>query len=306
ENYCYTNYDTTAWAYELNGLTGTLRLTFVRGTIESSTYDKLRIYDGSDNTAPLLFEHTATERRHLGPAGSALLDPAPVYATVDVTSTSGNLYMEMTSDVSVNCTTDQYDPWEWEVYCLNCSAPTATFNLVENCVNREYTAEVIITDAGASDPLTATNLTSGESLTGLGVGVHTFGPYPVNEENVFRVFNEAYEQCRITSDTVTYTSEECISVTCGFDNYTHCYGNNEDRWYTYRSAENVPLTLAFLSGQMITGDRITLYNGADETAAVIYTGINGGNLAGFAVPSANSENTITLRIQSNEAGSCED
>lgn len=306
ENYCYTNYDTTAWAYELNGLTGTLRLTFVRGTIESSTYDKLRIYDGADNTAPLLFEHTATARRHLGPVGSALLDPAPEYSTVDVTSSSGNLYMEMTSDISVNCTSDQYDPWEWEVYCLNCSAPTATFNLVENCVSREYTAEVIITDAGATDPLTATNLTSGESLTGLGVGVHTFGPYPVNEENVFRVFNEAYEQCRLTSDTLTYTSEECISVTCGFDNYTHCYGNNEDRWYTYRSAQNVQLTLAFLGGQMISGDRITLYNGADETAAVIYTGINGGNLTGFAVPSGNSENTLTLRIESNDAGSCED
>ncbi len=307
QTYCYTNYDTTAWAYELVGATGTLRLTFLRGTIERSVYDKLRIYDGADNTAPLLFEHTGTEFSpyELGPDGSAILSTGGIYYGVDVAATGNNLYMEMTSDVSVACG-ETFDAWEWEVYCLDCVNPTATFNIVENCTSREYSTEVIITDTGADDPLTATNLTTGTSLTGLGVGVHTFGPYPVDSPNVFRVFNEAYEQCRTTSDTLTFAAEDCISVTCGFDNYTYCYGNNEDRWYTFQSAQNVPLTLAFLSGQMIAGDLITVYNGADETAAEIYSGNNGGNLTGFAVPSGNAENQLTLRIRSNEAGSCDD
>jgi hypothetical protein len=307
QTYCYTNYDTTAWAYELVGASGTLRLTFLRGTIERSVYDKLRIYDGADNTAPLLFEHTGTEFApyELGPDGSAILSTGGIYYGVDVAATGNNLYMEMTSDVSAACG-PTYDAWEWEVYCLDCVNPTATFNIVENCTSREYSTEVIITDTGADDPVTATNLTTGTSLTGLGVGVHTFGPYPVDSPNVFRVFNEAYEQCRTTSDTLTFAAEDCISVTCGFDNYTYCYGNNEDRWYTFQSAQNVPLTLAFLSGQMIAGDLITVYNGADETAAEIYSGNNGGNLTGFAVPSGNAENQLTLRIRSNEAGSCDD
>ncbi|MBK9513295.1 MAG: T9SS type A sorting domain-containing protein [Flavobacteriales bacterium] len=59
-------------------------------------------------------------------------------------------------------------------------------------------------------------------------------------------------------------------------------------------------------GQLLSGDQIVVYNGADETANVIYQGANGGNMAGFAVNSQNPENIITLRIRSNAAGSCDD
>ncbi|MCB0766698.1 MAG: T9SS type A sorting domain-containing protein [Flavobacteriales bacterium] len=309
ETYCYVANDAQAWAYELNSAGGnaTLRLSFVRGTIESSTFDHLRIYDGVDNTAPLLFDHTAAARRHLGPEGSAILDPAPVYSTVDVAATGNNLYMEMTSDGSVQCEgSTEYDEWEWEVYCLDCASPEVSFNVVPVCTSRGYSVEVEVTAVGGDATLTATNLGSGEEQTGLGTGTYTFGPYPVGEENVFRVFNETYPQCRATSDSLTYTAEECISVTCGFDNYTHCYGNDEDRWYTYQSAQNVPITLAFLGGQMLAGDRIVLYNGRDENAAVLYQGNNGGNFNGFAIPSANIENILTLRIESDGTGSCDD
>lgn len=309
ETYCYVANDAQAWAYELTGggANTSLRLTFVRGTIESSNYDSLRIYDGSDNMAPLLFEHTATARRHLGPEGSATLDPAPIYSTVDVTASGNNLYVEMSSDGSVQCEgSTEYDPWEWEVYCLDCASPEVAFNVVPVCTSRGYNVEVEVTGIGGDATLTATNLTSGEAQTGLGLGTYTFGPYPVEEENVFRVFNETYVQCRATSDSLTYTAEECISVTCGFDNYTHCYGNDEDRWYTYQSAQNVPITLAFVGGQMLAGDRIVLYNGRDENAPVLYQGNNGGNFNGFAIPSANVENILTLRIESDGTGSCDD
>lgn len=310
ETYCYVSSDAQAWAYELVGAGGnaTLRLTFTQGTIESNSYDDLTIYDGADNTAPILFQHTEAARRHLGPEGSATTDPAPVYYAVDVAATGNNLYMEMTSDGSIDCGSGSvdYDEWQWQVYCLDCTNPTATFNIVENCVNREYTAEVIVTNVGADDDLTITNLETGEELTGLGVGVHTFGPYPVDSLTILNVANEAYEQCRVASDSLVLTAEECISVTCGFDNYTHCYGNNEDRWYTFQSAQNVPMTIAFLSGQMLAGDRIILYNGPDEFSPVLYQGNNGGNLAGFAINSANAENIITMRMQSNEVGSCAD
>lgn len=307
ETYCYVANDNHAWAYELvGGGSATLKLTFIRGTIESNSFDRLRIYDGADNTAPLLFEHSASSRRHLGPEGSALTDPSPVYYGVDVAATGGRLYMEMTSDGSVQCGTDQFDEWEWEVYCLDCTNPTVTFNIVENCVAREYSTEVIITDAGADDPLSATNLVTGEVVADLGVGVHTFGPYPVDSTSVFRVFNQAYEQCRATSDTLVFAADSCINVTCGFENTTLCYGNNADRWYTWRSAQNVPLTLAFLGGQMLAGDYIEVFNGGNETAPQLYTGNNGGNFAGFAIPSSNADNMLTLHIVSNGAGSCED
>lgn len=310
ETYCYTANDAQAWAYELvdGGGTSTLRLTFLRGTIERSAYDKLRIYDGPDNTSPLLFEHTGTEffPYELGPDGSAVLSEDGIYLGVDVAATGNNLYMEMTSDGSVQCGTGTYDPWEWEVYCIDCTNPAVTFNVVADCLHRAYSTEVIVTDAGGDDGLTILNTLTGDVQSDLGVGVHTFGPYPVDSLSVFRVTNEQYEQCRVTSDTLTYTAEDCISVTCGFDNFEYCYENNEDRWYTYQAAQNQQMTIAFLQGQMLAGDRIVLYNGADETAPVLYQGINGGNFTGFAVPSANPENIITLRIQSDASGSCDD
>ena len=71
ETYCYVTTDTMAWAYELP-TAGTLRLKFLRGTIESSTWDKLTIYDGTDNTAPVLFTHGNTRR--ISPAGSGVLN----------------------------------------------------------------------------------------------------------------------------------------------------------------------------------------------------------------------------------------
>lgn len=105
---------------------------------------------------------------------------------------------------------------------------------------------------------------------------------------------------------LTFPSDSCIIRSCGFDNYEYCYENSEDRWYTYQSLQPVPTTIAFLWGQMLTGDRIVVYNGRNRDATVIYQGSNGGNLSGFAVNSRNTEHIITLRIQSNATGSCDD
>ena len=309
---CYADYDTLAWSYQLAGSPGssTLRLTFLQGSIEQSVYDKLRIYDGPSNTAPLLFEFSGSGIPfNLGPVGSATGTPDGAYLGVDVGSTTGTLYMEFTSDVSGSCEGgfNNYDSWVWEVYCIDCANPAATFNIVPDCPHRAYSTEVIVTEVGGDDLLNITDILTGESITGLGIGVHTFGPYPVDSASILRVFNESYPACRTTSDTLIYTAEECISVTCGFDNYEYCYENSEDRWYTYRSEQNVPMTIGFLQGQLLAGDRIEVYNGADESVLpALYTGNNGGNLTGFAINSQNVENTITLRIVSDATGSCED
>jgi hypothetical protein len=308
QTYCYTDYDTTAWSYELVGGAGsTMRLTFLRGTLERSAYDKLRIYDGANNNAPVLFEHTGTvySPYELGPEGSAILSEDGIYLGVDVAATGNALYMEMTSDVSGSCG-ETFDEWEWEVYCVDCTNPVATFNIVPDCAHQEFSAEVIVTQIGGDALLSITNLLGGDTLSGLGVGVHTYGPFPLDSSSKIRVFNETYPACRTNSDTLRYTAEECVSVTCGFDNTTLCYGNSDDRWYTYRSEQNVPMTIAFLYGQMVGGDSIYFYNGANGSAPLIYGGNNGGNLAGLAMPSANAGNTITMRIKTDATGSCVD
>ncbi|MFZ1695104.1 MAG: T9SS type A sorting domain-containing protein [Flavobacteriales bacterium] len=307
ETYCYINNENRAWAWEAPSAGATLNLAFVRGTIESNTWDNLRIYDGPDATAPLLFQHGAGTQ-NLGPTGSAVLGVGFPYETINVTSTGQNLYMTLTTDASVACitSTTNWDPWEWNVTCTGCAAPGVSYNLIEDCLHRSYMAEVIVTTPPSSDGMTIENVVTGTSQSVSNVGIFTFGPYGQDSLSIFGITDLSEPGCTYLSDSLTFPSDSCVIVSCGFDNYEYCYENNEDRWYTYRSLLPVPTTIAFLQGPMLAGDRIVVYNGADETATVIYQGNNGGNLAGFAVNSQNASNTITMRIQTNGAGSCDD
>ncbi len=307
ETHCYTFNDNSAWSYELAGGTGALHLTFIRGTIESSTWDRVRIYDGADNTGTLLFSHTNTLTYNLGPIGSAVLNASGNYYGVDVVSTSGGLYMEMESDGIIDCSSStDYDPWEWEVYCVGCQAPGISYNMVPNCFDRTFTTEVIVTQAPPAEGLLIENVLTGENIMANATGVYGFGPYDQDAPTAFEIIGLDNPLCSYFSDTTTYASEDCVLRTCGFDNFEYCYMNDEDRWYTFQADASVPITIGFLEGQMLPGDFIVVYNGYDENAAVIYQGNNQGNLSGFAVNSQNANNVLTLRINSNATGSCDD
>ena len=307
ETYCYTNSENRAWAYEVPA-GGTIRLVFQRGTIESNTWDDLIIFDGPDPNSDTLFIHNNTLTYNLGPDGSAVNSTASPYYTVDVTTTGTNLYMTLTTDASVSCESQAgaWDSWEWTAQCFGCQAPGVAYNLVPNCFDRTYTAEVIVTQTPGPDGLEIVNELTSEQQLATAPGVYTFGPYDQNNLTIFGVTDLADATCTFMSDSLTYASTDCILSTCQVVNTELCYGNDLDRWYTYQANENVPISIAFLQGQLLSGDQIVVYNGADETANVIYQGANGGNMAGFAVNSQNPENIITLRIRSNAAGSCDD
>lgn len=308
ETYCYDNLEDRAWAWEAPTPGATLNLQFTRGTIESNTWDDLTIYDGPDASGPILFSHSNASTYNLGPAGSAVNSAASPYYDVNVTSTTGNIYMVLTTDGSVSCvsSTTTYDSWEWQVSCIGCAAPGVSYNLVSDCLHRTYKTEVIITTPPSSEGMTIANTISGETLSVTGTGIYEFGPYGTDSLAIFGITDLSEPGCTWLSDSLTFPSDSCVIVSCGFDNYEYCYENDEDRWYTYRSQLPVPTTIAFIQGQMQAGDRIVVYNGFDESATVIYQGNNAGNLAGFAVNSQNPSNAITLRIQSNAAGSCDD
>lgn len=304
QTYCYDDNADAAWAYA-TPTTGTIRLIFNRGTIESASFDVITIYDGPDPSGTVLFTHSNFQQYNLGPTGSAVQSTFAPYYAVDVTTTTGSLYMTLTSDGSVSCGGGSaYDEWEWTVQCIGCQAPGVSYNLVPDCFSRNYTAEVIVTQAPSAEGLEVEETISGTTQTVTAVGVYSFGPYAQNDSIVFGLTDLASPECTFFSDSITYLSDSCVIRSCGVETYTHCYGNNTDRWYTFESLENVPTTINFLGGQMLTGDRIVVYNGYDENATIIYQGINGGNFTGFAVNSQNVNNAITLRIQSNDAGSC--
>lgn len=306
ETYCYINGENRAWAYEAPTVGGTIQLIFNRGTIESNTWDDLTIYDGPDANGTVLFVHGAGTT-NLGPVGSAILSVGSPYETINLTTLTGNLYMTLTTDGSVACVGGfNFDPWEWTAQCIGCAAPGISYNTIADCRHRIYKTEVIVTQTPDSLGLRIVEGITADTLLVTATGVYEFGPYPVNAPSVFGVTDLLSPNCTYFSDTLTFASDSCVIRSCGFDYYTYCYENDEDRWYTFQSLENVPTTISFTQGQLLTGDYIALYNGFDEFTDTIYQGSNGGNLTGFELNSQNVDNVITMRIGSNGAGSCDD
>ena len=60
--YCYTNSDSQHWLYQSSG-TQEIALQFTQGTIESATWDHLRIYNGIDNSTTPIYDHVGGHGR---------------------------------------------------------------------------------------------------------------------------------------------------------------------------------------------------------------------------------------------------
>lgn len=308
EEYCYVNNENRAWAYEVP-VGATIRLVFQRGTIESNTFDDLIIYDGPSNApgTPILFEHTNTSTWNLGPQGSAVNNALTDFYAVDVTTTGNNLYITLTSDGSVQCSTSTtFDPFQWTAQCQGCEAPGVSYSLTQDCFSRTYVTEVTVSAVPGPQGLELQHTQIGTTQMAMNPGVYTFGPYDNDQLTIIGVTDPNEPTCTFTSDSLTYDTEVCIINTCQIITTDLCYENDIDRWYTYRANENVPISITFLQGILLNGDQITVYNGEDESAAIIYEGNFGGSMAGFTVNSQNTENTVTLRIRSNGGGSCSD
>ncbi|MBK6752565.1 MAG: hypothetical protein IPG69_03030 [Flavobacteriales bacterium] len=89
--------------------------------------------------------------------------------------------MHLTSDTSVQCgTTTTYDPWEWEVICLNCVQPSVSAVLVENCFTGSFTVEVTVnsTGDGATVDLESVPGSVEHDDVGASPTPYVMGPYP--------------------------------------------------------------------------------------------------------------------------------
>jgi hypothetical protein len=297
ETYCYTSPDTMEWAYSVS-TPGTVRLVFNQGTIESNTWDKITIYDGQDANAPVLFDHTTFQTMQLGPG------PVGTHYSVDLTTTGQFLYMRLTTDWSVDCQSGfDFEPWEWEVSCVGCQAPGIAYEFLPDCEHLSYGASVNISSLNGPMGYTITENTGNTTVNATAVGEYPFETFMVDSAISFTVVD--LDQNCTYETTMTYTREDCIIESCGVDNYTLCYENDDDRWYTYSSLGGGPISIYFTAGQLMPGDFIVLYNSPIDTA-IYYQGDNSGNVTGVYLNSDNPSNALTLRVKSNGAGSCQD
>lgn len=287
--YCYTNFDARSWLYQNQG-PEPIAIVFTQGGIESVTWDRLAIYDGQDNTAPLLWQHTQASNFNL--------------TGLQVASTGQYLYMEMTSDGSVSCGGGNFAPWIWSVSCLDCTNPQATFTLVPDCPHNRYSVIADVSDLGSAPSLNLSNNVNSTVLTGLGLGTVEVGPFQLGAPVTLTLKNSSNPLCRLNSPALLYPLDSCIITACEPTDQSWCYANGDSIWFIYQSGVNAPITIAFSAGAVLSGDQIVLYNGPDDQSQLVYAGNAGGNVAGLTLTSNNPDNALALVVVSNGTGSC--
>ncbi|MBK7753070.1 MAG: hypothetical protein IPI41_10870 [Flavobacteriales bacterium] len=161
--FCYGPNANQNWSYTSDGL-GTMILNFSSGTVESNTWDDLTIYDGPDNTFPILF---ANPNATISLAG------------VQVVASGNALFMTLTADASVQCTSNVGWDWNWTVQCVDCTQPDGTVTVIENCGGGDFTLQVDVTDASNAGSVNIlTDYLGDVEPSGVGLGTYVLGPYP--------------------------------------------------------------------------------------------------------------------------------
>lgn len=287
QTYCYTDSDAHSWLYQNTG-TESLAILFSSGSIESATYDHLTIHDGDDQTAPILYDHVINATEQL--------------ANLLVISTGPALYMTMSSDNSVSCASASQAEWNWTVGCLDCEQPEASYDVVLDCENSQFSIVAQISELGSDPTVTITNTGGAPVVEVTEAGTYSVGPFPLGAEvQVNLVVENAL--CGIHSPVLT--SAPCPLIGCGPYQFDLCYPNNMDTTIVYQSPGTYPISLLFNSGTIDTfGDFIEVYDGLNYLAPLVYTGSNGGDLTGLQFTSTNPDNALCVRFFSNAFTSC--
>ncbi|MBS1581318.1 MAG: T9SS type A sorting domain-containing protein, partial [Bacteroidetes bacterium] len=290
-DYCYQNSDQHEWTFQSSGGQAML-LSFLAGSIESANYDHLTIYNGPDNTYPVLYQHAIFQAEDL--TGISLVG-------------GPTIFMVMSSDGSVSCADQSMSSWEWTVQCLDCFPPTVAFAVQTDCASNQFFVNVDVTAMG-NDPVLDIGNDGGAPVVNVPApGLYQVGPFALNTPVVVTVVNDLNDLCSVASGPLVNTV--CPFISCGPDQYTYCYGNDDHTYWVYQSNNGQPIGLEFLSGSLYPwdGDAIRVYDGLDQSGTLLYDGNNNGNdLGGMQWISTNPDNALTLEVSSTAFTSCSD
>ncbi|MFD2915177.1 choice-of-anchor L domain-containing protein [Psychroserpens luteus] len=290
-NYCYDNNDDTAWLFESND-GNPVRLTFNAGGIESCC-DDILVYDGQDNTAPLIYQ---------GNNGGDL-------SGLQFDSTGDSLYLEIDSDGSVSCASNSgccTTEWDFTVACATCVNPETTYTVVSNCtVGPEFFVDVDLTNLGSALSVTISDDQGSAPQSVSALGVVTFGPYTNNTPVEITVANDDDPNCTLTSNTLTqeFCLDNVVDCSEGPINVSYCYFNNDSNVFTYTSTDGTALNLTFNSGEVEGApfDFLVVY---DTDGSELYNDEgNNGDISGLTFQSTGD--TISFQITSDGSVSCE-
>jgi hypothetical protein len=294
ETYCFPENDHHAWHWQSDG-GQPLYMLFSAGTIMALEYsDTLTVYDGPDENSPILYQN---------PGGFLDADLTGLL----LISTGPEIYMTLNSGTFFSCTFGWSTAWAWEVACLDCTNPAATFEVVPDCLHHTYQVAVNVSSTGSDPFVRLANSALGDTLLNVGAGITLTDPIPMDNATVITVLNETNDLCRIFSTELNSPATDCWIPSCEIQGYEYCYTNLDTAYYTYvGTSDTEPLTIQFTSGELLANDHVQIFDGPNQNAPMIYNGNNGGIMAPLAFNSTNPENIITLRIASDALYSCAD
>ena len=160
--FCYENDVTEEFTISSNN-GDEVNILFNTGSVENNQ-DEIYIYDGSDDTGTLL-----NEGQLYGNLGSL--------AGLTYTSTTGSLFIRLTPDGSIDCSSGDVGEIDFTVSCAGCIPPEATVSQ-GNCdvINDQFFIDVNVTSLGTGS-LTLTNDQNASVINVLATGVVQAGPF---------------------------------------------------------------------------------------------------------------------------------
>lgn len=292
--YCYTNNDETAFIYQ-SATSEPLGILFLSGFMYQFGGDIITIHDGLDGFAPVLYSGSGVN--------------GDLSGIFEVSTNPNNaLTIVVSSDGFTSCGDGGVTGGEWNyvVACYDgCQPPVATYDVLLDCANNQFSIETTITSMGTAPVVDITNTGGAPLVTASAPGVYVSGPFPNGTaQSVAIVGTNAL--CAIYSDDLI--NGPCPVISCGPDNYTYCYPNFWDSTTVYQSANEYPIALYFNAGNFeVCCDEIYVYDGLNTSADLIYTGNgNSGDMTGLFFTSTNPDNALTVVWNSDVSVNCAD
>ncbi|MBX2829532.1 MAG: gliding motility-associated C-terminal domain-containing protein [Flavobacteriaceae bacterium] len=209
DTFCYDDNNTIVLEFQSDS-GFPLILTFNEGTVENS-FDELVVLD-SDGVTDL---NAATPYGNGGDVSG-----------LTFTSSGDSISFTVTSDGSINCAAGDQVPLDFDVLCASCINPSATYTVVEDCVNTsDFTVDVDITDFGTASSVTVSDDQGSPTQSVATPGIVTMGPYPQLTDIIISIDSDDDPNCSISSEPLSaFCLEEggCSILNAGEDTTIDC------------------------------------------------------------------------------------
>ncbi|WP_290701388.1 FG-GAP-like repeat-containing protein [Lacinutrix sp.] len=210
--YCYTNNDTTSFVF-VSSDGSDLQVTFNAGQVEN-TWDELIVLD-TDGTE--LYND-------YGNAGDL--------TGLIFVSNGDTITVSINSDNVINCSDNNYTPWDFNVNCSTCINPTVAYTVVNDCDSSGgFLVNVDVSDIGSATSLTISDNQASATQQLNAVGMLQFGPYVNTTDVVITIQNDQDVNCTLNSNAITQSfcpATGPIGVTCSSGSSTYIFTEEFD------------------------------------------------------------------------------